>query len=55
MITVTKVGIHPALSSHLSQTSISSIYMLISSTGNFLFLYFVHNKEIMQEEKIRLP
>lgn len=48
VITVTKVGIHPTLSSHLSQTSISSIYMLlIISARNFLFLYFVHNKEII--------
>lgn len=52
VITVTKVGIHPTLSSHLSQTSISSIYMLILSTGNFLFLYFVNNKEVFREKRL---
>lgn len=37
VITVTKVGIHPTLSSHLSQASISAIYMLILEHRKLLF------------------
>jgi len=50
VITVRKVGMHPTLSSHSSQTSISPIYVLILNTGNLLC--FVHNKEIMQENRL---